>query len=248
MNDPSSRIMRLKLKLEEFEYTIVYEKGSGNSNSDGLSRMYTGTEENKCVRIVTEENYDDGESERVLDKKLSGKEKLEILKELQESPIGGHDAVNKTYKRLKHFISWEGMKRDVEECIQKCEECQKNKMTQCHTRLPLSITDNPSTVFEKCTIDIVGPLSPSMTGNRYILTVQDDLSKFFIATPLIEQSEGDVARAFVDNVVLIYGTPRTVLSDCGTQFLSETFKGVCKLLGIKKTQTTSWIHSIGGAS
>jgi hypothetical protein len=96
---------------------------------------------------------------------------MEILREMHESPIGGHVGMNRTYRRLRHFINWEGMKRDVEEYIQKCEKCQKNKMTQCHTRLPLSITDTPSTVFEKCTIDIVGPLNLSMIGNRYILTV-----------------------------------------------------------------------------
>jgi hypothetical protein len=41
MNDPSSRIMRLKLKLQESEYVTVYKKGNENSNSDGFSRMYT---------------------------------------------------------------------------------------------------------------------------------------------------------------------------------------------------------------
>jgi hypothetical protein len=38
MNDPSTRIMRLKLRLEEFEYTIVYKNGKENSNSDGLTK------------------------------------------------------------------------------------------------------------------------------------------------------------------------------------------------------------------
>jgi hypothetical protein len=44
-------------------------------------------------------------------------------------------------------------------------------------------------------------------GNPYILTVQDDLLKFLIAVPLAEQTANDVAKAFVDNVVLIYGIP-----------------------------------------
>jgi hypothetical protein len=39
-----------------------------------------------------------------------------------------------------------------------------------------------------------------------------------------------VAKAFVDNV-LIYGIPQVVLSDCGSQFLSETFRNVCKIVG-----------------
>jgi hypothetical protein len=122
---------------------------------------------------------------------------------MHKSPIGGHVGMNRTYKRLRHFINWEGMKRDVEEYsyIQKCEKCQKNKMMQCHTRWP-------STVFEKCTIDIVGPLNYSMIGYHYILTAQDDLSKFLIAVPLAEQSADEVAKAFVDNVILNYGTPQ----------------------------------------
>jgi transposase InsO family protein len=140
------------------------------------------------------------------------------------------------------------MKRDVEEYLRKCEKCQKNKMTQCDTRLPLARTDTPSTIFEKCTIDIAGPLSTSMIENRYILTIQDDLSKFLIAVPLAEQSADEVARAFVDNVIFIYGAPRTILSDCGSQFLSETFKGVCKLLGIGRTQTTSWHPQSNGSN
>lgn len=48
-SDPSSRISRLKLKLAEFENTIVYKAGKCNSNTDGLSRMY-------LTMGVTEEN------------------------------------------------------------------------------------------------------------------------------------------------------------------------------------------------
>jgi hypothetical protein len=194
MSDPNSRIMRLKLKLGEFEYTIICKKGKENSNSDGLSRMCMATTEagdekekgrigtlsTGSVNAETNEKVVDGLEERT---KLTDKEKLEILKELYETPIGGHIGMNKTYKRLKQYISWEGMKEDVETFIKKCEKCQKKKLTQYHTRqyhtrMPLTLTYTPSVVFEKCIIDIVGPLSPSREGNRYILTVQDDIRIF----------------------------------------------------------------------
>jgi hypothetical protein len=95
------------------------------------------------------------------------------------------------------------MKTDVQHYIRVCEKCQKNKMTQCHTRMPLVITDTPSTVFEKCSIDTVGPFSPSGLQYRYILTVQDELSKFLIAIPLEDQTSEQVAKAFVNHVVLM---------------------------------------------
>jgi hypothetical protein len=140
------------------------------------------------------------------------------------------------------------MKSGVENYIGVCEKCQKNKMTQCHTRMPLMINDTPSTVFEKFSIDIVGPFSPSRSQHRYILTVQDDLSKFLIAVPLEDQTAEQVARAFVDHVVLIYGIPQVILSDCGSQFLSETFKSVCKLLGIKRIHSTSFRPQSNGSN
>ncbi|XP_036142126.1 uncharacterized protein LOC118645358 [Monomorium pharaonis] len=38
VKDPTSRLMRWRLKLEEFDYKIVYKKGISNSNADALSR------------------------------------------------------------------------------------------------------------------------------------------------------------------------------------------------------------------
>jgi hypothetical protein len=95
------------------------------------------------------------------------------------------------------------------------------------------LTDTPSVVFEKCTVDIIGPLSTSESGNRYILTVQSDWSKFLIAVPMTGHTAEKVSKAFVENVILVYGLPQVVLSDCVANFLSNTFMGICKFLGIK---------------
>jgi hypothetical protein len=251
MNDSSSQLMRLKLKLQEFDYTTVYKKRERKRNSDGLSRMFSQTKlEGAIVNALTKEaeevgmtpdREESGNTERksrgedeseTACRDLSEKEKLEILKEIHDSPIGGHAGIIRTYRKLKQFINWPGMKSDVEKYIRVCEKCQKNKMTQCHTRMPLMITDTPSTVFEKCSIDITGPFCPSRSQHCYILTVQDDLSKFLIAGPLEDQTAEQVAKAFVDHVVLIYMIPQVILSDCGSQFLNETFTSVCKLLCI----------------
>jgi hypothetical protein len=178
--------MRLKLKLQEFDYTIVYKKGKENGNCDVLSRIYSDTEpEEAIVNALTQETEnigaiagrdesgdtrEEGESETAYTD-LSDKEKLEILKEIHDSPIGGHVGIMRTYQKLKQFINWRGMKNDVENYIKKCKKCQTNKMTQCHTRMPLTLTDTPSTVFEKASIDLIGPFHPSNSCYRYILTV-----------------------------------------------------------------------------
>jgi hypothetical protein len=55
----------------------------------------------------------------------------------------------------------------------------------------------------------VVPLVDSESGNKYIyiLTFQDELSTFIVATPLPQQDAETVAKAFVLNIVLKFGAP-----------------------------------------
>jgi hypothetical protein len=62
----------------------------------------------------TEGINENADSSDVKYRKLSDKEKLGILKEMHESPIGGHIGMNRMYQRLKQHINWEGMKEDRE--------------------------------------------------------------------------------------------------------------------------------------
>ena len=39
LKDPHSKLMRWKLKLDEFNYHVEYKKGQLNSNADALSRI-----------------------------------------------------------------------------------------------------------------------------------------------------------------------------------------------------------------
>jgi cleavage and polyadenylation specificity factor subunit 1 len=172
----------------------------------------------------------------------------EILKEIHDSPICGYAGINRTYRKLKQFINWQGMKRTMWKIILVYEKCQKNKMKQCYNRMPLVTTDTPSIISEKCSIDKIGQFSPSRSQHRYILTVQDHLTKFLIAVPLEDQTAEQVARAFVDHAVLIYRIPQIILSDIGSQFLSEAFKSVCKLLSIKHTHSTSFRPQSNGSN
>lgn len=39
LKEPSSKLLRWRLKLEEYDYKIIYKEGSLNTNADGLSRI-----------------------------------------------------------------------------------------------------------------------------------------------------------------------------------------------------------------
>ena len=40
------------------------------------------------------------------------------------------------------------------------------------------ITDTPGKTFDKIAMDIVGPFNITKSNNKYILSIQDQLSKF----------------------------------------------------------------------
>ena len=92
----------------------------------------------------------------------------------------------------------------------------------------------------------MGPTDVSNKGNRYILTFQDDLTKFMVAIPIPTQDAETVAREFVLNIVLKYGIPEVILTDQVANIFSELFTNVCSLLQIAKFQTTAFHPASNG--
>jgi len=105
------------------------------------------------------------------------------------------------------------MKQEIEDYIKRCDVCQKNKITQRKTKLPLQITDTPDVVWQNCSIDIVGTLTQTFEGNRYLLTFQDELSKYTMAVPIPQGDASIIASVFVEQIILKFGIPQVLLTD-----------------------------------
>ena len=72
------------------------------------------------------------------------------------------------------------------------------------------ITDTPGPVFEKIALDIVGPLPKTKNNKEYILTIQDQLSKFSLAIPLRNTLATSIADAFIKRFICIFRTPKVL--------------------------------------
>ena len=226
VKDPGSRLLRWRIKLE-YDYEVVYRKGALNTNADALSRISI---------LAAEMGAPAEKRERVSDDAVIAT----ILYEYHDSPLGGNRGMNKTFREVSKQYEWPNMKRDIESYVKRCQSCQLNKNLSPRRKAPMEITTTARQPFERCALDIAGPTDVTNKGNRYILTFQDDLTKFMVVIPIPAQDAETVAREFVQNVVLKYGIPEVVLTDQGANFLSELFANVCKLLQIKKVQTTAF--------
>lgn len=109
-----------------------------------------------------------------------------IIKEYHNSFVGGHKGITKTYRRIRERYFLEGLKSEVLEAVRTCQGCQKQKLNRIKTKQPMLITDTPADAFEKVSLDTVGPLPTTPNGNRHILTIQDNLTKYCLAIPITD--------------------------------------------------------------
>jgi hypothetical protein len=68
-----------------------------------------------------------------------------------------------------------------------------------------------------------------------------------VAIPIEHQDAETIAREFVLNIVLKFGTPRDILTDQGSNFISNVFKETCQLLKIKKIQCSAFHPESNGS-
>lgn len=154
---------------------------------------------------------------------LSSRDEIDqVLRDFHFSPTGGHQGVKRTVERLQQSYHWPGLVKDVKNMIRTCEICNKNKYGKA-TKMPMQITSTATKPFQRIALDIVGPLPESEDGFKYLLTFQDDLTKFVGAIPIPNQEAQTVAKEFVSHVVLRFGIPDSILTDQGSNFLSDLF-------------------------
>ena len=94
--------------------------------------------------------------------------------------------------------------------------------------------------MERIALDVLGPLTLTEQGNKYILVVADYFSKWTEAFPMPDQESSTVADFLVKEVISPFGVPLLIHSDQGRNFESALFSEICHMLGMKKTRTTPY--------
>lgn len=154
---------------------------------------------------ITNDSFSENEEEPMI--LTDPKKKIQtLLEDAHINPFGGHIGINRTYLRLKRLYVWKNMKKDIENYIKKCSLCQKNKFSR-PCKMPMMISKPPYRPFDKVFMDIVDPLPLTVNGNKYILTFQDDLTRFFDCYAMPDAEANTVSRIFYDEIISKYKIP-----------------------------------------
>lgn len=168
-----------------------------------------------------------------------------LLEIAHDIPLGGHLGNKKTRERILQNFFWPGIFIDVSRYCRTCSVCQKTIHKGRVFKAPLISIPPMDEPFSRMAMDIVGPLTRSDQGNRYILVVCDYGTKYPEAIPLKTIDAETVANALI-NIFSRTGIPREILSDQGSNFMSALMKHLCSLLQIKKLNTSPYHPQANG--
>jgi Integrase core domain. len=68
-----------------------------------------------------------------------------------------------------------------------------------------------------------------------------------IAVPIKDQTANEVAKQLVEKIITIFGIPNMIVTDQGSNFMSDVFKRIFKLFKIFKISTTAYHPESNGA-
>ena len=142
-----------------------------------------------------------------------------VLELLHDSPSAGLLGIEKTYQRACEKFYWPCVRRDARNWIESCYVCPKRKSSQQKHRHSLTKW-KPSHPFWQVPLDIMGP-PPGSQGNKYILLIGDQFSKWYEAIALTNQEAKTLSRALVEHwiVNLVLQSTYTVWTLCQNYFV-----------------------------
>ena len=166
--------------------------------------------------------------------------RLRLYKEM-----GGHMGASKTYNNAKRFYYWPGMFDRICALTADCLTCQNKKSKPKHrNEVPLEEGQNETTLFRTIHIDHKGLLHPPSNRNLHCLMVIDAFSRFLMVYP-VTNTDAQATLSPVENWILLFGIPHSIVHDRGTAFINTEFINWTKELGIilrPRTAHSPWTN------
>ena len=141
--------------------------------------------------------------------------------------------------RLLHYVKSKNLPytiSDVKSVCEPCSTCMKEKPRFIRTQGVLIKATQP---FQQLNIDFKGPLPASQSGNKYLLTLVDEYSRFPFAFPCRDMTSQTVIKCF-DQLFSLFGMPGYIHNDRAPDFLSDEVTKYLHNKGIATSRTSRY--------
>lgn len=260
-SQPKGRIARWIMLLQAYHFTIIHKKGALNQDADALSRLsqnlqvqLDGPADYRKFQLVDPEiqlllkkdihlpflmkndllarTLHDGSIVPVVPRLLVPM----VLQTAHDQNTGGHFGIRKTHDKALQIGWWSSIKADVETWVKHCEGCQQFKIRTESTNAPMKPI-LPTRIGEIWAADIA-TLTTSKRGNKYLLVFMEYLSKWVVTAALPSLETDQIIQVLLFEIVLKLQLPERLLTDNGTNLISQAMAQVCSRLGIRRSLTS----------
>jgi hypothetical protein len=154
-----------------------------------------------------------------------------ILHEFHDTPLGGHFGKDKVFYGIRQRYIWPSMYHHVEQYVNSCDACQKNKAYHKRKLGIAQLPDLPLEPWEGMSVDFCGPFPTTKNGNDFIVGFICNLCREAILLPCKStiNSKGTV-ELYLVRVLPRTGIPQVLNSDRGPQFISHFWRHLWKML------------------
>jgi len=177
---------------------------------------------------------------------LDGQLRHNIVNALSDSPIMGHSFQWKTTDLVACNFWWPGVGCYVAEYMKGCDLCNCTKNYPAPLAGKLMPNCIPDCHWQLISVDLITEL-PWSHGYDAIMVVVDFLSK--CAHAILTMSDvmaSRVAWLFRDHIWKLHGLPEEVISDRGTQFVSNFMCSLSQLFKIRLAASTTYHPQMDG--
>ncbi|CAF4974115.1 unnamed protein product, partial [Rotaria sp. Silwood1] len=169
-----------------------------------------------------------------------------VLKAFHDHPMSGHFGVKRTLYKIRTRFWWPNMRKSIEHYISSCQQCMKFNILRSKTPGHLKSFDPPTDVFQILHMDFWGPVRPSAQGNRYVLVLTDNLSKYVIAKAMPNNTAKVAAEFIMNEFIMIHGAPERLITDNGVHFNNTLLKTITTTMHIPHVFSASYHPQTNG--
>ena len=126
----------------------------------------------------------------------------------------GHQGITKCRERAKQSVWWPGLSKQIEDFVDKCDKCAKDRHNRVEPMIP---SDVPKRPWQKLGLDLF-----ELNGASYLLVV-DYMSAFVEIAKLSSTTSAAIVN-HMRSMFARHGDPEVVVTDNGPQYASETFR------------------------
>jgi hypothetical protein len=217
------KVIRIRLFLQGFDFSIIHVKGKQNVFADWLSR------------VDEDEVQDPGGSKGSLEPLLNSLVKDEIselLSKVHNSRLG-HHGVQRTWSLLNKYFPGHGIPvRVVQDYVSTCPWCQKSRQAANEAlKAPIRAVE-PNHSRHYCSYDTLYVTPPDQEGFQYLHVFRMLPSRLIALYPSKDLTAESLATAtFL--FFTTYGITDVILTDPGSNITSHVMDLLLKWFGVR---------------